>query len=68
MLSGIKIAATLHKFHSDRDSLDHGNEPELVATCAITKNIGLLAIYATFTAERLSGVTNIPWLQFEQKF
>lgn len=46
MQSGIKIAATLHKFYSDRDSLEYGNEQDLVATYAITKNLGLLANYA----------------------
>lgn len=43
VFSGIKLAATLHKFDSDCDSLDYGNELDLVATYAITKNIDLLA-------------------------
>ena len=68
VVSGIKIAATVHKFYSDRDSLDYGNELDLVATYSITKNIGLLAKYATYDADQFSSDTDKFWLQFELKF
>ncbi|MCK7596133.1 alginate export family protein [Microbulbifer sp. CAU 1566] len=68
VVSGIKIAATLHKFYSDRDSREYGNELDLVATYAITKNIGLLAKYATYDADTFSSDTDKFWLQFELKF
>ncbi|WGL16254.1 alginate export family protein [Microbulbifer bruguierae] len=68
VVSGIKIAVTAHKFYSDRDSLDYGNELDLVATYAITKNIGLLAKYATYDADEYSTDTDKFWLQFELKF
>ena len=68
VVSGIKIAATLHKFRSDRDSLDYGNELDLVATTALTKNIGLLIKYANYDADEFSSDTEKFWLQFELKF
>lgn len=68
VVSGIKIAATLHKFYSDRDSLDYGNELDLVATYPITKNIGLLVKYAKYDADEFSSDTDKFWLQFQLKF
>ncbi|MFV8781476.1 alginate export family protein [Microbulbifer sp. SA54] len=64
----IKFAATLHKFYSDRNSRDYGNELDLVATYAISKNIGVLAKYATYDADDFSTDTDKFWLQFELKF
>ncbi|WP_428820319.1 alginate export family protein [Microbulbifer sp. MCCC 1A16149] len=68
VVSGIKIAAKVHKFYSDRDSREYGNELDLVATYSITKNIGLLAKYATYDADDFSSDTDKFWLQFELKF
>ncbi|AQQ66858.1 hypothetical protein Mag101_03790 [Microbulbifer agarilyticus] len=68
VISGIKFAATLHKFYSDRFSREYGNELDLVATYAITKNIDLLAKYATYDADTFSSDTDKFWLQFELKF
>ncbi|WP_226702011.1 alginate export family protein [Microbulbifer elongatus] len=68
VVSGIKFAATVHKFYSDRDSLDYGNELDLVATYSITKNIDLLAKYATYDADEFSSDTDKFWLQFDLKF
>ncbi|HEY8567856.1 alginate export family protein [Microbulbifer sp.] len=68
VVSGIKIAATVHKFYSDRDSLDYGNELDMVATYSITKNIDLLAKYARYAANDYSSDTDKFWLQFELKF
>ncbi|WP_193754358.1 hypothetical protein [Microbulbifer sp. Q7] len=58
----------MHKFYSDRASQEYGNELDLVATYAITKNIGLLAKYATYDADTFSTDTDKFWLQFELKF
>ncbi|MBN8430573.1 hypothetical protein JF535_06875 [Microbulbifer salipaludis] len=58
----------MHKFYSVRTSHKFGNELDLVATYAITKNIGLLAKYATYDADTFSSDTDKFWLQFELKF
>ncbi|WP_295801782.1 hypothetical protein [uncultured Microbulbifer sp.] len=68
VISGMKIAATVHKFRSDRGGQDYGNELDLVATTAITKNIDLLVKYAGYDADTYSSDTDKFWLQFELKF
>lgn len=43
---------------SDRDSLDYGNEQDVVATYYITKNIDLLLKYARYDADEYSSDTD----------
>jgi len=67
-VSGVKLVATYHKLTSDVDGIDYGNELDLVAAYKINKSYGVLAKFASYSADDKATDTNKLWIQATAKF
>ncbi|NQY89149.1 MAG: alginate export family protein [Colwellia sp.] len=67
-VSGVKLSATYHKLTSDVNSIDYGNELDLVANYKINKKYAVLVKFANYSADNYLTDTNKLWLQATAKF
>ncbi|MBU2894855.1 alginate export family protein [Colwellia sp. D2M02] len=69
-LSEINWSATYHKFSSDQDNIDFGNELDLIANYKINNNYSMLAKIAHYNDGGSSKITdtNKLWLQLTAQF
>lgn len=70
-VSGVKLAATYHDFSSDVNSIDFGNELDIVASYKVNKNYGVLLKFANYSAgddDQAQVDTNKLWVQATAKF
>jgi len=67
-VSGVKLAATYHDLSSDVGSKDWGSEIDLVASYKVNKNYGVLAKFASYSADDHATDTSKLWLQLVAKF
>jgi hypothetical protein len=60
-LGKVGLTAILHKLESDVDSINYGNEINLVAKYSLYDNVGLVVKYANYSADGYSVDTNKLW-------
>lgn len=61
----VNLSVIYHRFDSDRQGQDYGDEWNAQATFKLTKNIGLLVKYADYRAQQFGTDTRRLWLQMD---
>ncbi|MCK9503185.1 MAG: alginate export family protein [Porticoccaceae bacterium] len=64
-IAGINLNATYHNFKSDQGSIDYGNELDMTAGFAVSKNCSLLVKYAHYEADTFATDTDKIWLMVQ---
>ena len=64
----VALTAIYHQLESDVDSIDYGNELNLVAKYPLADKVGLLVKYANYSADDFSVDTNKVWAMVTAKF
>ena len=67
-VGGVKLTATYHDFSSDVGSIDYGQELDLVAAYAVSKNYKVLVKYASYSADDYATDTDKLILQLVANF
>lgn len=64
----LALSAAWHRFKSDVENIDYGNEVNLAASYPLASNVGLLVKYAHYSADSLSDDTSKLWAMLTMKF
>ncbi len=67
-VANFKLSATYHQFKSDVDGIDYGNEIDLSASYALSKQSSMLFKYANYDAGEHATDTEKYWLMMTYKY